>query len=38
VMGGDHTIVIGEVIAVSARDGTPLVHHRGTYTHLDPLV
>ena len=37
VMGGDHTIVIGEVIAVSARDGTPLVHHRGAYTHLDPL-
>jgi flavin reductase (DIM6/NTAB) family NADH-FMN oxidoreductase RutF len=29
--GGDHTIVVGEVLHVSARDGRPLVHYRGEY-------
>lgn len=37
IAGGDHTIFTGEVMAVSARDGRPLVHHRGDYTRLDPL-
>lgn len=34
--GGDHTIVTGEVLAVSAREGEPLLHHRGDYTRLVP--
>ena len=29
--GGDHTIVVGEVLAASAREGEPLVHFRGDY-------
>lgn len=31
---GDHTIVVGEVLAGSARDGEPLVHFRGGYGHM----
>jgi len=30
--GGDHTIYVGEVLAVDVRDGVPLVHHLGEYT------
>jgi 3-hydroxy-9,10-secoandrosta-1,3,5(10)-triene-9,17-dione monooxygenase reductase component len=33
--GGDHTIVVGEVLAASASDdGRPLVHQRGEYRRL----
>ena len=34
--GGDHTIVVGEVVSVELPDrpGRPLVYHRGSYTHL----
>lgn len=32
--GGDHTIVVGEVMAASARDGRPLVYHGGRYRQL----
>lgn len=31
---GDHTIVVGEVVACGSRPGTPLVFHRGTYTRV----
>lgn len=34
--GGDHTIVVGEVLHASARDGRPLVHMRGDYGRLLP--
>jgi flavin reductase (DIM6/NTAB) family NADH-FMN oxidoreductase RutF len=34
--GGDHAIVVGEVLAASDHPGTPLVHHRGTYGRLAP--
>ena len=37
--GGDHTIFVGEAVdsamAISAEDGSPLVHFRGGYAHLD---
>lgn len=29
--GGDHTIVVGEVLALSHGEGAPLVWHRGSY-------
>jgi 3-hydroxy-9,10-secoandrosta-1,3,5(10)-triene-9,17-dione monooxygenase reductase component len=33
--GGDHTIVVGEVLAASAmEDGLPLIHQRGEYRRL----
>lgn len=32
--GGDHTIFVGEVLAAGARDGEPLVYHRGRYGRL----
>ena len=34
--GGDHSIVVGEVIGVWNREGTgsPLLYHRGGYRHL----
>ncbi len=32
--GGDHTIYVGEVVAGGAREGFPLIHHRGTYARL----
>jgi flavin reductase (DIM6/NTAB) family NADH-FMN oxidoreductase RutF len=33
--GGDHTIVVGEVIATASREGDPLLYYRGGYTRLD---
>jgi flavin reductase (DIM6/NTAB) family NADH-FMN oxidoreductase RutF len=33
--GGDHTIVVGEVIVARGHDGRPLVYHRGTYHRLE---
>jgi flavin reductase (DIM6/NTAB) family NADH-FMN oxidoreductase RutF len=34
--GGDHSIVVGEVVGVELPEspGRPLVYHRGEYTHL----
>jgi flavin reductase (DIM6/NTAB) family NADH-FMN oxidoreductase RutF len=32
--GGDHVIVIGHVIAAEAREGAPLLFHRGAYRDL----
>lgn len=32
--GGDHTIFVGEVVAAGAREGEPLLYHRGRYTRL----
>jgi flavin reductase ActVB len=32
---GDHTIVIGEVEAVRAENGTPLLYYRGGYAQLE---
>ena len=34
--GGDHSIVVGEVVSVELPEspGRPLVYHRGGYTHL----
>lgn len=32
--GGDHTIFVGEVLAAGAREGEPLLYHRGRYTRL----
>ena len=32
--GGDHTIVIGEVVSASADGGAPLLHHQGAYHRL----
>ena len=29
--GGDHTIVVGEVISATDHAGAPLIHHRGGY-------
>ncbi|MEX2181253.1 MAG: flavin reductase family protein [Gemmatimonadaceae bacterium] len=29
--GGDHTILVGEVVATTVRDGEPLIYHRGGY-------
>ena len=34
--GGDHTIVVGEVLSASDQTGSPLVHHRGSYGTLTP--
>jgi flavin reductase len=36
--GGDHSIVIGEVVGVSGRQerGEPLIHHAGRYRRLAP--
>ncbi|HEY7877549.1 MAG TPA: flavin reductase family protein [Gemmatimonadaceae bacterium] len=33
--GGDHTIVLGEVIAGGAHDGRPLLYYRGGYAQLE---
>ncbi len=33
--GGDHTIVVGEIIATSVREGHPLLYYRGGYARLD---
>jgi len=32
--GGDHTIFVGVVLAAGARDGEPLLYHRGRYSGL----
>jgi flavin reductase (DIM6/NTAB) family NADH-FMN oxidoreductase RutF len=32
--GGDHTIVVGEIVHAVAHAGAPLVHHRGAYARL----
>ncbi len=34
--GGDHSIVVGEVVACDARDGDPLVFYRGGYHRMEP--
>ncbi|HEV2148790.1 MAG TPA: flavin reductase family protein [Longimicrobiaceae bacterium] len=34
--GGDHTIYVGEVVAAGARDGSPLLYHRGAYVRVSP--
>lgn len=33
--GGDHTIVVGEVLAVTVHEGHPLLYYRGGYGRLD---
>jgi flavin reductase (DIM6/NTAB) family NADH-FMN oxidoreductase RutF len=33
--GGDHTIVIGSVIAAETREGRPLLYYRGGYAMLE---
>lgn len=32
--GGDHTIFVGEVLGAGAREGDPLLYHRGRYGRL----
>lgn len=32
--GGDHEIIVGEVLAAASRDGEPLVYFRGGYREL----
>lgn len=32
--GGDHTIVVGELVATEVADGKPLVYYRGGYAQL----
>ena len=34
IAGGDHVVVTGEVVALEARDGEPLVFHGGEYRPL----
>lgn len=34
--GGDHTIVVGEVLAGNAREGAPLLYYRGGYGRFTP--
>jgi flavin reductase (DIM6/NTAB) family NADH-FMN oxidoreductase RutF len=34
LMGGDHVILTGAVADLEARDGEPLIHHRGAYRGL----
>lgn len=34
--GGDHTIVVGEVLQGDAREGEPLVYYRGGYGRFTP--
>ncbi|MCL2536344.1 MAG: flavin reductase [Nocardiaceae bacterium] len=36
--GGDHEILIGEVVAAGGRDGTPLLYWAGDYRQLDTPV
>jgi flavin reductase (DIM6/NTAB) family NADH-FMN oxidoreductase RutF len=36
VAGGDHDIVIGEVLAAEGRDGDPLLYFRGKYRAVVP--
>jgi flavin reductase (DIM6/NTAB) family NADH-FMN oxidoreductase RutF len=35
IPGGDHEIVIGEVLSLRSRDGSPLLFHRGAYPSLE---
>jgi flavin reductase (DIM6/NTAB) family NADH-FMN oxidoreductase RutF len=35
IPGGDHEIVIGEVLSLESRDGSPLLFHRGAYPSLE---
>jgi flavin reductase (DIM6/NTAB) family NADH-FMN oxidoreductase RutF len=32
---GDHTIYVGEILALATRPGRPLVYYQGRYRHLD---
>jgi flavin reductase (DIM6/NTAB) family NADH-FMN oxidoreductase RutF len=32
---GDHTIYVGEIVALSTRPGRPLLYHQGRYRRLD---
>jgi flavin reductase (DIM6/NTAB) family NADH-FMN oxidoreductase RutF len=32
---GDHTIIVGEVVAATARDARPLLYYRGGYAQLE---
>lgn len=32
--GGDHVILVGEVLTLEDHEGQPLVYHRGGYVHL----
>lgn len=34
--GGDHTIVVGEVLRADAREGEPLLYYRGGYGRFTP--
>jgi flavin reductase (DIM6/NTAB) family NADH-FMN oxidoreductase RutF len=36
LVGGDHTIFLGEVIAADAQEGTPLLYYRGGYGRFVP--
>jgi flavin reductase (DIM6/NTAB) family NADH-FMN oxidoreductase RutF len=33
---GDHTIYVGEIVAMSTRTGRPLLYHQGRYRRLGP--
>jgi flavin reductase (DIM6/NTAB) family NADH-FMN oxidoreductase RutF len=33
---GDHTIYVGEIVALSTRAGRPLVYNQGGYRRLHP--
>ena len=35
IPGGDHEILIGEVLSLRSRDGSPLLFHRGAYPSLE---
>lgn len=34
---GDHTVWVGEVLALAAHPGRPLLHHAGDYRRLSPV-
>jgi flavin reductase (DIM6/NTAB) family NADH-FMN oxidoreductase RutF len=34
--GGDHEIVVGEVLEAASHDGDPLLYFRGAFTRLSP--
>ena len=34
--GGDHVIVVAEVLAAEVREGEPLLYFRGRYARLAP--
>ena len=35
IPGGDHEILIGEVLSLRSRDGSPLLFHRGAYPSFE---